>query len=97
LISGGGWNGPNLDSLFPFKYGQMKEEDEKTINNSLTCFMLVSCLAYFSTLNMEASCSSETSVDFQLTKRRYIPENRTLHNHRCDNLKSYINLVFSGG
>jgi hypothetical protein len=27
------------------------------------CFMLVSCLAYSQTLNMEATCSSETSVD----------------------------------
>jgi hypothetical protein len=23
------------------------------------------------------------------TTRRYIPKNRTLHNHRCENLKSY--------
>jgi hypothetical protein len=29
------------------------------------------------------------SVDFQRTKRRYIPEDSTLHNHRCENLKSY--------
>jgi hypothetical protein len=29
-------------------------------------------------------------VDFQRTTRRYISEDtRTLHNHRCDNLKSY--------
>jgi hypothetical protein len=34
--------------------------------------------------------SSETSVDFQRTTRRYIPEDSTLHNHRCENLKSYI-------
>jgi hypothetical protein len=38
---------------------------------------------------MEAICSSETSVDFQRTTRRYIPENSTLHNHGCENLKSY--------
>jgi hypothetical protein len=42
-----------------------------------TCFMLVSWLAYFSTLKIEATCSSETSVEFQRTTRRYIPENRT--------------------
>jgi hypothetical protein len=42
---------------------------------------------------MEAICSSETSVDIQLTKRRYIPEYGTLHNHRCDNLKSYNKIV----
>jgi hypothetical protein len=40
---------------------------------------LVSCLAYSSTLKMEAICSSETSVDFQRTTWRYIPEDRTLH------------------
>jgi hypothetical protein len=28
-------------------------------------------------LKTEATCSSETSVDFQRTKRRYIPEDRT--------------------
>jgi hypothetical protein len=39
---------------------------------------------------MEAICSSETSVDFRLTMRRYIPEDGILHNHRCENLKSYI-------
>jgi hypothetical protein len=39
-------------------------------------FTLVSCSAY-STLKMEAICSSETSVDFQRTKRRYIPEDST--------------------
>jgi hypothetical protein len=42
-----------------------------------------------STLKMEAICSSETSVDTQRTTRRYIPEEDTLHNHRCENLKSY--------
>jgi hypothetical protein len=41
-------------------------------------YLLVSCLAYTSTLKMEAVRSSETSVDFQWTTRRYIPEDRTL-------------------
>jgi hypothetical protein len=48
-----------------------------------TCFMLVSCLSYSSTLKMEATCSSETSVEFKLTTRRYIPEARTLQTIRC--------------
>jgi hypothetical protein len=34
--------------------------------------------------------SSETSVDFQRTTWRYIPEGINLHNYRCENLKSYI-------
>jgi hypothetical protein len=48
-----------------------------------------SCLAYSSTLKMEATCSSETSVDFKLTTWRCKPEDITLHNRRCENLKSY--------
>jgi hypothetical protein len=49
---------------------------------------LISCLAYASNLKIEATCSSETSVDFERTTRRYIPEDKTLHNHRCENLVS---------
>jgi hypothetical protein len=39
---------------------------------------------------MQATCSHETSVDFQRTTWRYIPEDRTLYAYRCENLKSYI-------
>jgi hypothetical protein len=44
--------------------------------------IMVSCLAYFSALKMEATCTSETSVNFQRTTRLCIPDGRTLHNHR---------------
>jgi hypothetical protein len=37
---------------------------------------LVSSSAYSSTLKTEATCSSETSVDFQRTIQRYIPEDK---------------------
>jgi hypothetical protein len=53
-------------------------------------FTLVSCSAYSSNLKTEATYSSETSVDFQRTIQHYIPEDSNLHNHRCENLKSYI-------
>jgi hypothetical protein len=53
------------------------------------CFILLSWLVHSSILKMEATCSSKVSVDFQRTTRCYIPENRTLHNHCCVNLKSY--------
>jgi hypothetical protein len=43
---------------------------------------------------METIYSSETSVDFQRTTRR-IPEDSTLHNHRCENLKSYLYSLYS--
>jgi hypothetical protein len=52
-----------------------------------TCLMLVSRLASFSILNMEATPPSETSVDFQQTTLRYIPDNITFHKHSCENLK----------
>jgi hypothetical protein len=44
---------------------------------------------------MEASCSSETSVDFQRNTRRYSPEHRTLNNHRCESLRSYRHITHS--
>jgi hypothetical protein len=62
---------------------------EESISSKLfNYFMLVSCLAYSSVLKMEATCSSETSVDSQWTTRRCISEERTLLNHSCQNLKS---------
>jgi hypothetical protein len=36
----------------------------------------VSCLAYSLTLTVEAICFFETSVEFQRTARRYIPEDK---------------------
>jgi hypothetical protein len=38
------------------------------------CFVLLSCLADSSTLEIEVTCSYEMSVDFQRTKWRYIPK-----------------------
>jgi hypothetical protein len=32
--------------------------------------------------------SSETSTNFHHTTYRYFPEDKTLHGHRCENLKS---------
>jgi hypothetical protein len=56
--------------------------------------MLVSRLVYSWTLKMEATFSSEKPVDFQRNTCPYISEDRTLHNHRSENLKSYIVLIF---
>jgi hypothetical protein len=52
-------------------------------------FMLASLLADSWALKIEATRSSETSVDIQRAKRCYITHGRTLHNHRCENLISY--------
>jgi hypothetical protein len=52
------------------------------------CLLLVSCLACSSNLKMEAICSSAMSVDFHRTTPHYIPEDITIHRHRCVNLKT---------
>jgi hypothetical protein len=44
-----------------------------------SAFTLVSCSAYSSTLKIEATGSSETSVDFQRATRRHILEASALH------------------
>jgi hypothetical protein len=56
-------------------------------------FYAVSCSAYSSILETEVTCSSETSVDFQLSKQFYTPEDISLHNHRCENLQPYVGQV----
>jgi hypothetical protein len=52
---------------------------------------LVWCLVYSFTLRVEATCSSETSADFERTTWRCMPDDRTRHNRRCENHKSFIN------
>jgi hypothetical protein len=39
---------------------------------------------------METVCTSETPVHFNVTTRRYIPEDSELHTSRHENLKSHI-------
>jgi hypothetical protein len=48
------------------------------------CFMLVSCLAYSSTLKTEAT--SEMSADYRRTKLRYISEDRPLEKGEISNV-----------
>jgi hypothetical protein len=43
------------------------------------------CLVYSSTLKLEATRSSEMSVDFQRISRRYILEDRTLEDRYFPN------------
>jgi hypothetical protein len=59
------------------------------------CFTLFFfCSVYSWTLEMEETCSSETSVGSQRTTGCYIPEDGTLRNHRFENLKSYVLISF---
>jgi hypothetical protein len=55
-------------------------------------FMLVSWLAYSSILKMEVIRSSGMPVDFNWATQHDVSEDRTLHNHHCENLKSYCSI-----
>jgi hypothetical protein len=44
-------------------------------------------------LMMEAVRTSETSVHFNVTTWRYIPEDSKLHTRRCENLKSHTDVL----
>jgi hypothetical protein len=50
------------------------------------CFMLTSCLAFFSSLKIEATYSSETPLDVQWARRCCVAEDRSVPNHCCENL-----------
>jgi hypothetical protein len=50
---------------------------------------------YSSTLMMEEIYSFSTVVEFHQTTRRYTPEDRIYHSHRCENLKSnFVSFLF---
>jgi hypothetical protein len=70
------------------KTGEIHNKQSARRDLFAACFMLTPMLAYSSTLKMKTICSSSTSVDFHRTVRRFITEDRTLLNHRCDSLKS---------
>jgi hypothetical protein len=57
-------------------------------------YTLVSYFAYSLTLKIEATYLSEVSVDFYLAVQRNIPEDITLHNHRCENLKQIFRMIW---
>jgi hypothetical protein len=54
---------------------------------------MVYCLVYSSALNMEATCSSEMSVDFQRTTLLYIPEDRILRKVTSFSVNVFLNLL----
>jgi hypothetical protein len=58
-----------------YEFNKISAREDVYITSSISCFTLVSCLNYFSTLQMEAKCYSEISGGFQQTTRHYIQEN----------------------
>jgi hypothetical protein len=61
----------------------------------VTCFTLVSCLAYFVILKMEAKYYSETSVGIQGARRRYVLDNGILHSHGYEKLEIQLLLLWA--
>lgn len=65
-----------------FRMNVLPPSSESNIKRNKTtalfdaCRLLVSCLAYSLTLEMEAECSSETPADFYQTTRRYVSEDK---------------------
>jgi hypothetical protein len=45
---------------------------------------------------MGATFSSEISVDLKLAIRRYIPEDRTIHNQRCEDSNQAVGFCGCG-
>jgi hypothetical protein len=78
---------PQIPSSFNRLFGAICLLHRRTINQFLrpTCFMLISCLACSSILEMEATLSSETLVDFRRATRRSVSRKC-----RCENLKYYF-------
>jgi hypothetical protein len=67
------------------RISQARNQSES--NCLLPTFTLVTCLAYYSPLKMEASCSSGTSFDFQQTRRCCIPEGRTFYENQLGDFR----------
>jgi hypothetical protein len=61
----------------------------KKITNYCYPFLAGFLFELFFDLKMKATYSTEMSVDVQRTTVCYIPEDGAVHNHCCENLKSY--------
>jgi hypothetical protein len=57
-------------TVFSIQNGVQRSENSSS--EFATCFTLISCLAYCSTLKTEVTCSCEMSIDFQRTTELFI-------------------------
>jgi PIN domain nuclease of toxin-antitoxin system len=68
------WKSTNISEKHVVSIFRVWELAKKETSSTNPGNEVVTCLAYSSNLKLEATCSSETYVDFQQTTRRYIPE-----------------------
>jgi hypothetical protein len=78
-VSQSNWHGPQKPHL---RRSPLKADQCFRAAKLAACSTLVS--AYLSTMKMAATCSFKMTADFQ---QCYTAEDRTLQNHRCENLK----------
>jgi hypothetical protein len=90
LLGDGRANGNRAPAFHLYRFSLQYRSSGWKIILLATCLPAGSSRYYPSTLKTEAIGSSETSVATQRTTQCHIPEDDTLHNHRCENLKSYI-------
>jgi hypothetical protein len=64
------------------------ENSASTVDHLATTFMVISYLAYISTLKIELICPSEMSADFLWAALRYIPEDIVLHSLNSNFVKN---------
>jgi hypothetical protein len=70
---------------------QRNTPEDDTLNTTL---FVAYCVLVSSTLKTEAVHTSETSVNYQATRRFNAECSTTLHSHRCENLKSNFNILY---
>jgi hypothetical protein len=90
----------NLRRIFGPKVGEIREVGEVSDIKNFRDLYILGYNALQSVLSQptfymkkKAIFFSETSVDLQRGKRRYIPDDRTLHSYRYENLGSYIGVL----
>jgi hypothetical protein len=63
---------------------------KQTASKARLLYAGILCGLLFDLEDIKAVCSSETSADFHLIALHYIPDDRTLHSHHYENLKSIL-------
>jgi hypothetical protein len=62
------------------------------LSRKLSCCLIHAGFYWAYSLTMNMVIYSRRSIDLHRATRRYIPDNRALHSHRCENLTSRVQL-----